>query len=95
MLHRLSSLRARNSCCVYDLTAFTCSPMSLPYFLSTWRRFILQHIARVTVIVLGIDARKKGRPCVKIKDGLMIFSFGQNTHSLKYVSIISRIKMGG
>ena len=48
-LQRLSSLRARKSCCVYERTAFTCSPMSLPYFFSTCRKFILsetpqQHI---------------------------------------------------
>lgn len=41
MLHRLSSLRAKKSCWLYDRTALMWSPTSLPYFFSTSRKFML------------------------------------------------------
>ena len=37
----LRSLSASSSCCVYERTALMCSPTSLPYFLSTSRKFML------------------------------------------------------
>lgn len=42
MLHRLSSLRAKKSCWLYERTALMCSPTSFPYFFNTSRKFILQ-----------------------------------------------------
>ena len=40
-LQRFISFRAKNNCCVYERTALMWRPMSLPYFLSTSRKFIL------------------------------------------------------
>lgn len=42
MLHRLSNLRAKKSCWLYERTALMWSPTSLPYFFNTSRKFMLQ-----------------------------------------------------
>lgn len=41
MLHFFKCFNAKKSCWAYDLTAFTCNPTSLPYFLRTSRKFML------------------------------------------------------
>lgn len=40
MLHFFNNFNAKNNCWLYDRTAFTWSPTSLPYFFNTWKKNI-------------------------------------------------------